>query len=128
MKVGVFFGNLAYHTPDMLDAFAEAAEQNGIESAWGQEHPAVTEQMTIPGAVEADMTGESSGDASITEIPFPDPIVWLAQVAARTKTVKVGTGAILLPLHNPVLLARSAATLAELSQGRFILGVALGGL
>jgi probable F420-dependent oxidoreductase len=128
MKVGVFFGNLAYGTPDMLEAFAEAVEQNGIESVWGQEHPAVTEEMTIPGAIDADMTGDESGDNSITEIPFPDPIVWLSQVAALTKTVKVGTGAILLPLHNPVLLARATATLDQLSNGRLIVGVALGWL
>jgi probable F420-dependent oxidoreductase len=128
MKVGVFFGNLAYGTPEMLEAFAEAVEQNGIESVWGQEHPAVTEEMTIPGAVDADMTGEQTGGAALTEIPFPDPMVWLSQIAARTTTVKVGTGALLLPLHNPVLLARAAATLDQLSDGRLILGVALGWL
>jgi probable F420-dependent oxidoreductase len=55
-------------------------------------------------------------------------MVWLAQVAALTSTVKLGTGALLLPLHNPVMLARAAATLDQLSNGRFILGVALGWL
>ena len=127
MKVGVFFGNLAYGTPDMLEAFASALDQNGIESVWGQEHPAVTEEMTIPGGVQADMTGDET-EASIQEIPFPDPLVWLSHIAALTKTVKVGTAAILLPLHNPVILARAAATLDQLSGGRFILGVALGWL
>jgi len=128
MKVGGFFGNLAYGTPDLLEAFAAAVEQNGIESVWGQEHPAVTEEMTIPGGVDADMTGEETGDAPIQEIPFPDPMVWLSQIAALTKTVKVGTGALLLPLHNPVLLARATATLDQLSGGRLIVGVALGWL
>ncbi len=128
MKVGVFFGNLAYGTPDMMQAFATAAEQNGLESVWAQEHPAVTEEITIPGAVEADMTGEQTGEASLQEVPFPDPMVWLSQVAALTTTVKVGTGALLLPLHNPVVLARATATLDQLSGGRFICGVALGWL
>lgn len=128
MKVGVFFGNLAYGTPDMVAALAEATEQNGVESVWGQEHPAVTEDITLPGGVDADMTGEETGEAPIQEVPFPDPLVWLAQVAALTRTVKIGTGAILLPLHNPVILARAAATLDQLSDGRFILGVALGWL
>lgn len=128
MKVGVFFGNLAYGTPDMMQAFATAAEQNGLESVWAQEHPAVTEEITIPGAVEADMTGEGTGEAALQDVPFPDPLVWLAQVAALTTTVKVGTGALLLPLHNPVMLARATATLDQLSGGRFLCGVALGWL
>ena len=36
MKVRVLFGNLAYGTPDMAAALADASEQNGIESVWGQ--------------------------------------------------------------------------------------------
>jgi alkanesulfonate monooxygenase SsuD/methylene tetrahydromethanopterin reductase-like flavin-dependent oxidoreductase (luciferase family) len=47
----------------------------------------------------------------------------LTWVAARTKTLRVGTATMVLPWHNPVLLAEQAATLDQLSDGRLDLGV-----
>lgn len=128
MKVGVFFGNLAYGRPPMIEALADAAEQNGVESVWAEEHPAVPEQIALPGGLDADMTGDQTGQIPLQDISFPDPLIWLAQVAALTETVKLGTGILVLPLHNPVVLARAAATLDDLTDGRLILGVALGWL
>jgi len=128
VKVGVFYGNVAYGTAAMMEALATAVDQNGIESVWAEEHPAVPKQMTLPDDFDPDLAGEQSGDTPLHEIPFPDPIVWLSQVAALTNTVKLGTGVLVLPLHNPVLLARAAATLDDLSGRRLILGVGLGWL
>jgi probable F420-dependent oxidoreductase len=128
VKVGVFYGNIAYGSRDMMAALAAAVDQNGIESVWAEEHPAVPRQMTLPDDLDPDMAGEQSGATPLHAIPFPDPMVWLSQVAALTKTVKLGTGVLVLPLHNPVLLARAAATLDDMSQGRLILGVGLGWL
>jgi probable F420-dependent oxidoreductase len=55
-----------------------------------------------------------------------DPLTFLAAVAARTETLRLGTGIFQLPVHNPVRVAEQVATLDELSGGRISLGVGLG--
>ena len=55
-----------------------------------------------------------------------DPLTFLAAVAARTSTVRVGTGIFQLPIHNPVRVAEQVAMVDELSGGRISLGVGLG--
>jgi len=55
-----------------------------------------------------------------------DPWVWLGFVAAQTTTIALGTGSIILPLRARVDLAKAAASVDELSQGRLIFGVATG--
>ncbi|MEO6152431.1 MAG: LLM class flavin-dependent oxidoreductase, partial [Croceibacterium sp.] len=55
------------------------------------------------------------------------PSVFLAAVAQRTRTIKLGTLVYLLPLHHPVRLLEEIAMLDQLSDGRFQLGVGRGG-
>lgn len=55
-----------------------------------------------------------------------DPSVALAYVAARTSRVKLGTGIIILPQRNPLVLAKELATVDVLSNGRLIFGVGIG--
>jgi probable F420-dependent oxidoreductase len=55
-----------------------------------------------------------------------DPLTFLATVAARTSTLRVGTGIFQLPVHNPVRVAEQVATIDQLSAGRISLGVGLG--
>ena len=50
----------------------------------------------------------------------------LAYLAAKTSTIRLGTGVVVLPWHNPVLVAEQAATLDLLSNGRFDFGVGRG--
>jgi probable F420-dependent oxidoreductase len=66
-------------------------------------------------------------DGIFHKVPFLEPTSSLAYLSAVTKTVKLGTAVLLLPLRPPALLAKFAATLDFLSSGRLILGVALGG-
>ncbi len=54
-------------------------------------------------------------------------LICLAYAAAVTKRVKLGTGAILLPYRDVILLAKQVATLDHFSNGRLLLGLALGG-
>ena len=55
-----------------------------------------------------------------------DPLTFLAAVAARTDSLRVGTGIFQLPFHHPVRVAEQVATIDEMSGGRISLGVGLG--
>jgi probable F420-dependent oxidoreductase len=60
--------------------------------------------------------------------PIPDPLIWLAYVAAATSTIRLGTGILILPQRNPVVLAKELATLDQMSGGRMELGIGVGWL
>ncbi len=55
-----------------------------------------------------------------------DPLTFMTSVAARTSTLRVGTGIFQLAVHNPVRVAEQVATIDQLSNGRVSLGVGLG--
>jgi alkanesulfonate monooxygenase len=60
--------------------------------------------------------------------PFPiiEALSLLTAVAARTRTIKLGTGILILPLRNPVVLAKQLSSIDQISGGRLILGMASG--
>jgi alkanesulfonate monooxygenase len=58
--------------------------------------------------------------------PIHEAIVTLTAVAARTKRIRIGTGILIMPLRNPVLLAKELATLDHISDGRLVVGTAVG--
>jgi len=58
--------------------------------------------------------------------PIIDALSLLTAVAARTTTIKLGTGVLVLPLRNPVILAKQLSSMDQLSRGRLILGLASG--
>jgi probable F420-dependent oxidoreductase len=62
---------------------------------------------------------------SVLARPRHDPLTLLAAVAARVPRVALGTAVLLPALRNPVLLAHQVATLDQVSEGRFILGVGI---
>src|SRR6266852_8490198 len=55
-----------------------------------------------------------------------NPVVALTFVAAHTRTVRLGTGILLLPQHQPLILAKELASLDVLSGGRLIVGIGVG--
>src|ERR1041385_500224 len=57
--------------------------------------------------------------------PRHEPLTLLSAVAARTMRAELGTAVLLPALRNPVVLAHGIATLDQISQGRFILGVGI---
>ena len=60
--------------------------------------------------------------------PFPiiDSLTLLAAIAARTRKIKLGTGVLVLPLRNPVVLAKELSSLDLIAGGRLLLGMASG--
>ncbi|MGI9423233.1 MAG: LLM class F420-dependent oxidoreductase, partial [Hyphomicrobiaceae bacterium] len=62
------------------------------------------------------------------EIPLPDPLMWMAFVASATSKIRLATGIMILPQHNPVVVAKQVGTLDHMSNGRVILGIGVGWL
>ena len=58
--------------------------------------------------------------------PIIDSLTLLTAIAARTRRIKLGTGVLVLPLRNPVVLAKQLASMDQLSDGRLLLGLASG--
>src|SRR5205823_1109354 len=102
---------------------AQAAEAAGFESLWTVEHVVVPAgyQSTYPYAEDGRMPGPEN-------LPIPDPLIWLSFVAAVTETIRLGTGILILPQRNPIVVAKEIATLDHLSGGRVELGVGAGWL
>jgi len=124
MKFGLAFANVGpFVEPDEAVALAQAAEAAGFESMWTVDH------VVVPAGYQSkypyDPSGKlPSGEATV----FPDPLIWLAYVAARTSTLRLGTGILIVPQRNPLVLAKELATLDYLSGGRMILGAGIGWL
>jgi probable F420-dependent oxidoreductase len=124
MKFGLAFANIGpFVEPDEAVGLALAAEAAGFESIWTVDH------VVVPAGYRSkypyDPSGKlPSGEATV----FPDPLIWLAYVAARTSTLRLGTGILIVPQRNPLVLAKELATLDYLSGGRMILGAGIGWL
>ncbi|MFN8525019.1 MAG: TIGR03619 family F420-dependent LLM class oxidoreductase [Chloroflexota bacterium] len=114
MKYGLF----GFHRGDDLTALARLARQTeeaGYESIWVGEHVV----MPHPDIQKTPMAPDE---------PRLDPIVALTWVAAHTQRVKLGTGVIVLPHRQPLILSRQIASLDLLSNGRLIFGIGVGWL
>jgi probable F420-dependent oxidoreductase len=67
------------------------------------------------------------GDHIAFPIPSLDPLIELAQLAAFSERVLIGTAVYLLPLRHPTPVAKQVATLDRLCGGRLVFGVGVGG-
>ena len=125
MKFALRYCNTArYVDPKQAVALAQAAEAAGFESIWTVEHTIVP--AGYASAYPYDASGKMAGGRN--DIPLPDPLIWIAYVAAATSRIKLATGILILPQHNPVLAAKQIATLDHLSGGRILLGIGVGWL
>ncbi len=86
----------------LIERYAKRAEELGYHSLW------VVEQL-------------------IGSTPTPEPVTFLTHLAAITERIKLGTAVVIATTRNPALLAKQFSTLDVLSQGRLIVGTALGG-
>ena len=120
MDIGVFVldtGSAA--DPAVL---AKRAEELGFASFWVPEHTIIPLHYTTP----------YRGDPNL-EIPggyyrMADPFITLSRAAGATTTIRLGTAVSLLPERNPLLLAKTIATLDQQSGGRVIYGLGVGWL
>jgi len=88
-----------------------AAERLGFDSVWGNDH------VSTQRYVRSDYDDPPR---------FYDPLTLLGFVAACTTTIRLATAVLVLPFRHPVIVAKQAATLDQLSDGRFMLGVGVG--
>lgn len=123
MKFGLTYANSVAPDRESALAMATMAEDLGFESLWTTEHIAVPAgyETAYPYAKSGRMPG---GD----DAPMPESLAWLSFMAAATTTIKLATGVLVVPQRNPVVLAKTVATLDVLSGGRTILGVGSGWL
>ena len=96
--------------PEVAARIAALAESLGYDSLWAGEHVVVPSPRVDPSPMEPDE-------------PILDPLVALAHLAGRTERILLGTGVIILPQRNPLVLAKQVASLDVLSGGRLILGI-----
>jgi probable F420-dependent oxidoreductase len=94
-------------SPDFEEilSFSQRAENLGFASLWVWDHILL---------------------GSKRPFPFLDSLTVLAALTGVTKTVDLGTGILVLPLRNPVVLSKVTSTIDRISSGRLVLGVASG--
>src|SRR5689334_25425595 len=113
MRVGVFYFPTHYgiHPSEL----ARELEARDFESLFVCEHThiPVSRRTPFPGG------GELPKRYSHTH----DPFVALSFSAAVTKKLKLGTGILLVPQHEPIVTAKAIASLDQLSGGRFVFGI-----
>ena len=123
MKFGLRYCNTGrFIDPGHAVEMIVAAEEAGFDSAWTVEHTVIPELHASQYPYSND--GRMAGDRY--DLPLPDPLIWMAYVAAHTTRIKLGTGILILPQHNPVVVAKQIATLDLMSGGRILLGIGVG--
>jgi len=113
----VRFGFIVPHNyglgdPQDVVGVARKAEETGYDSVWVNHH-----------VLHAGYILDRLGDA-----PYYDALTLLTWVAAVTERVRLGTTVIVLPYLNPLVLAKTIATLDVMSHGRVNLGIGVGNL
>ncbi|MGB3354270.1 MAG: LLM class F420-dependent oxidoreductase [Mycobacterium sp.] len=105
----------------VIDAVAAAAERCGFATLWAGEHVVMVDEPVsrYPYADDGRIAVPATAD-------WLDPMIALSFAAAATNRIGLATGVLLLPEHNPVLIAKQAASLDRLSAGRFALGIGIG--
>lgn len=103
---------ISFAGPRDFIAQAELCERLGYDSVWGNDH------ITTQNYVRELFPGRPPN--------FYEPMIVLSSIATVTTHLKLGTALVVLPMRDPVYLAKQAITLDQMSGGRFILAVGLG--
>jgi probable F420-dependent oxidoreductase len=117
MKFGL---NMVPVRLEQLTEVARRAEALGFESLWVGEH------VLTPVELSYRYPSSTGKPPFLPDSRFTEPFATLAHLGAVTSTIRLGTGILILPLHPPVGIARSIATVDVLSGGRVSLGLGVG--
>ena len=106
-----------------IGAMAAELEAAGFESLWVSDH------IVLPAAIESRYPFAADGRATwATDTPYFDALIALALIAQATERARIGTAVLVLPLRQPVVFAKQAASIDVASGGRLCLGVGAGWL
>ena len=108
MKVGLTYAVSEGKNMTVGEKFRQDVEQIQLAERLGFAHAFVSEHHFLRAGV------------------LPSPLIALAYLAAKTETIELGTGLLLLPLHDPVRVAEDTAVMDIVSDGRLILGLGQG--
>ena len=123
MKVGLAFASSVGIDGHSALEICRRAEALGFDSVWGGEH------VVLPDSIMSKYPYTEDGKIpAAPDTPIPDPLIWLAYVAAAAPTLQLGTCILIVPQRNPLILAKELATLDHLSGGRLELGLGVGWL
>jgi probable F420-dependent oxidoreductase len=100
------------------DEFARAAEERGFDAVFFPEHTHIPTSRRTPFPMGGDLPREYSH--------IHDLFVAMTAAAVATTRIKIGAGVCLVTEHDPIVLAKQAASLDALSDGRLILGIGAG--
>src|SRR6185437_124034 len=111
LSLGLMTPVAAHGLADLLEArrVARLADDLGFAALWTRDVP-----LMVPQGPDA------------TASALDDPFLWLGMLAAATERIVIGTAAIVLPLRQPLQVAKSVLTLDRISGGRFVLGLGSG--
>jgi probable F420-dependent oxidoreductase len=115
MKLGIAGINVGTMAVPEFGRLAALAESLGYDSLWTAEH------IILPDLPPGDTPRPGT-------TPFLDSVAALGFLAAHTRTMKLATGVLLLPQHNPLLLAKQLASVDVLCNGRLIVGIGVGSI
>jgi probable F420-dependent oxidoreductase len=116
MKLG-FSANLLWNGVPITE-LAPHAEALGFESMWTGEHIAIPVEIANPVRHGTPLPDNYRH--------MPDPFIWFAAAAAVTKRIRFGLDVCLVAQRNPLVLAKEAACLDQVSNGRLMFGVGAG--
>ncbi|MDH3993777.1 MAG: TIGR03619 family F420-dependent LLM class oxidoreductase [Gammaproteobacteria bacterium] len=116
-----FWQMVSYMEVDQLVEVARIAEEVGFEGVMGSDHVLYPQNMETPYPYSSDGKIFINGESE-----FPDPWVSTAAMAAATSRLKFSTSIYILPLRNPIEIARAASTLSIMTNERFILSAGVG--
>jgi probable F420-dependent oxidoreductase len=125
MEFGVVLPHIgAFARKDVVERIqtvARHAEALGFNSLWVGDH------VVIPSQITSKYPYHPEGKFPIDPADnFLEPLTVLTYVAACTTRVRLGTGVLIIPYRNPVVTAKTIATLDVLSRGRTIVGAGVG--
>lgn len=106
-----------------IGAMAAELEEAGFDSLWVSDH------IVLPSVIESRYPFAADGRATwATDTPYFDALIALALIAQATERAAIGTAVLVLPLRQPVVFAKQAASIDVASGGRLRLGVGAGWL